>query len=187
MKYRPMALVVSENADPLSIAVAVVAMLGCVLLVGAVYLWILKSTRRAKTSFSGEAQRAISFARIEAERLQSPTIDPTHLLLGLLHVPDKTIQQLIPDEAHDAIRREIQEHVSGGAIVDYRDDLPFSDDASQVLRAAAREARSLNSQQILAEHLLLGILHSRSIAALVLRERGIRLEPLRAQLGGWEE
>jgi ATP-dependent Clp protease ATP-binding subunit ClpA len=172
---------------PEVLAAVIAAVLGCFMLVGAVYLWIAKSTRRARTNFSDEAQRAIGFARVEAERLQSPTIDPTHLLLGLLHVPAATIQRLLPAEGHDSIREEIKEHVAGGAIVSYRDDLPFSDDASHVLVAAAREARGLNSSEILAEHLLLGILHSDSLAALILRERGLRLEPLRAQLGGWQE
>src|SRR5689334_12042907 len=172
---------------PAPLAAAIAALLGCVMLVGAVYLWIVKSTRRARTNFSDEAQKAIGFARVEAEKLQSPEIDPTHLLLGLLHVPASTIQKLLPREGHEAIREEIKEHVAGGAIVSYRDDLPFSDDASRVLRAAAREARGLQSTQILAEHLLLGILHSDSLAALILRERGLRLEPLRAQFGGWQE
>ena len=172
---------------PAPLALGIGALLVCMLAVGAVYLWILKSTRRARTSFSDDAQRAIGFARVEAENLQSPTIDPTHLLLGLLHVPADAIQKLIPVEAHDSIREEIKEHVAGGAIVSYRDDLPFSSDAGQVLVAAAREARGLRSPQILAEHLLLGILHSDSLAALILRERGLRLEPLRAQFGGWQE
>ncbi len=172
---------------PGPLAAVIAALLGCVMLVGAVYLWLVKSTRRARTRFSDEAQKAIGFARVEAEKLQSPTIDPTHLLLGLLHVPEANIQRLLPREGHEAIRDEIKEHVAGGAIVSYRDDLPFSEDATQVLRAAAREARGLQSPQILAEHLLLGILHSDSVAALILRERGLRLEPLRAQLGGWQE
>jgi ATP-dependent Clp protease ATP-binding subunit ClpC len=176
-----------QQLGPAALAAVIAALLGCVMLVGAVYLWILKSTRRARTGFSDEAQKAIGFARVEAEKLQSPTIDPTHLLLGLLHVPGSTIQRLLPREGHESIRDEIKEHVAGGAIVSYRDDLPFSDDASHVLVAAAREARGLRSPQILAEHLLLGILHSDSLAALILRERGLRLEPLRAQLGGWQE
>jgi ATP-dependent Clp protease ATP-binding subunit ClpA len=176
-----------QKLGPGPLAAVIAALLGCFILVGAVYLWIVKSTRRARTNFSDEAQKAIGFARVEAEQLQSPTIDPTHLLLGLMHVPATTIQRLLPKEQHDSIRDEIKEHVAGGAIVSYRDDLPFSDDASHVLVAAAREARGLRSSQILAEHLLLGILHSDSLAALVLRERGLRLEPLRAQLGGWQE
>lgn len=171
---------------PEALAAVICALLGCFMLVGAVYLWIVKSTRRARTSFSDEAQKAIGFARLEAEKLQSPTIDPTHLLLGLLHVPANTIEKFLPKEGHESIREEIKDHVAGGAIVDYRDDLPFSDDATHVLVAAAREARGLNSSQILAEHLLLGILHSDSLAALILRERGLRLDPLRAQLGGWQ-
>lgn len=171
---------------PEALAAVICALLGCFMLVGAVYLWIVKSTRRARTNFSDEAQKAIGFARVEAEKLQSPTIDPTHLLLGLLHVPASTIQRLLPKESHESIREEIQDHVSGGAIVSYRDDLPFSPDATHVLVAAAREARGLNSSQILVEHLLLGLLHSDSAAGLILRERGLRLEPLRAQLGGWQ-
>ncbi len=172
---------------PEPLAAIIAAMLGCFMLIGAVYLWIFKSTRRARSRFSDEAQKAIGFARVEAEKLQSPTIDPTHLLLGLLHVPGPNIERLLPAEGHDSIREEIKEHVAGGAIVSYRDDLPFSDDASHVLVAAAREARGLHSPQILAEHLLLGLLHSESPAGLILRERGLRLEPLRAQLGGWQE
>ena|ERR1051325_6257708 len=176
-----------QKLGPEALAAVIAAALGCFMLMGAVYLWALKSTRRAQTRFSDEAQKAIGFARIEAEQLQSPTIDPTHLLLGLLHVPANNIRELLPSEGHASIRDEIKEHVAGGAIVSYRDDLPFSDDASHVLVAAAREARGLKSSQILAEHLLLGLLHSDSEAGLILRERGLRLEPLRAQLGGWQE
>lgn len=176
-----------QKLGPGPLAAVIAAFLGCIMLVGAVYLWLAKSMRRARTNFSDEAQKAIGFARVEAEKLQSPTIDPTHLLLGLLHVPALTIQKLLPREGHESIRDEIKEHVAGGAIVSYRDDLPFSDDATRVLRAAAREARGLQSSQILAEHLLLGLLHSDGEAGLILRERGLRLEPLRAQLGGWQE
>lgn len=158
-----------------------------ILLLLAAYIWIWRSTRRRKTRFTSEAQRAIGFARVEAERLQSPTIEPVHLLLGLLHVPEPAIVRHLPLDAHQAIRDEVKDHVGGGAIVDYRDDLPFSDDARRVLVAAAREARGFSSRQIGAEHLLLGLLHSESsLAALILRERGLRLEPLRAAIGGWD-
>jgi ATP-dependent Clp protease ATP-binding subunit ClpA len=164
------------------------AALAAVLLLLFVYLWLLRSTRRRETRFAEEAQRAIAFARVEAERLQSSTIEPVHLLLGLLHGPAPAIVRLLPEDWHQAIRDEIKDHVGGGAIVDYRDDLPFSDDARLALVAAAREARGFSSRQIAAEHLLLGLLHSdTSLAALILRERGLRLEPLRAAIGGWQE
>ncbi len=161
-----------------------------VLLLLAAYVWIWRSTRRrqAQARFTDDAQRAIAFARVEAERLQSSTIEPVHLLLGLLNVPTPLIMRYLPTDAHQAIREEVKDHVAGGAIVDYRDDLPFSDDARHTLVAAAREARSFDSRQIGSEHLLLGLLHSdTSLAALILRERGVRLEPLRAFIGRWQE
>src|ERR1051326_1303932 len=105
-----------QNLGPGPLAAVIAAFLGCFILVGAVYLWIVKSTRRARRNFSDEAQKAIGFARIEAEKMQSAPIDPTHLLLGLLHVPASTIQNLLPKEGHDSIRDEIKEHVAGGAI-----------------------------------------------------------------------
>ena len=147
------------------------------------YFWWRRSIRR-KARFTGEAEQAISFARVEAEKLQSPTIEPTHLLLGLLHVAAPLIAKLLPPDSHSSIREEVQQHVAGGAIVSYRDDLPYSEDAQKALVAAAREARALEAEQIGAEHLLLGLLHSEtSLAALILRERGLRLEPLREELG----
>jgi ATP-dependent Clp protease ATP-binding subunit ClpA len=161
--------------------------LTAVLLLLFAYLWILRSARHREARFTSEAQRAIGFARVEAERLQSPTIEPVHLLLGLLHVPVPAIVRHLPLDSHQAIRDEVNEHVGGGAIVDYRDDLPFSDDARHVLVAAAREARGFSSRQIGAEHLLLGLLHSESsLAALILRKRGLRLDPLRAAIAGWD-
>jgi ATP-dependent Clp protease ATP-binding subunit ClpA len=162
--------------------------LAAVLMLLFAYLWVLRSARRRETRFTEEAQRAIAFARVEAEGLQSPTIEPVHVLLGLLHVPVPAILRLLPFDSHQAIRDEVRDHVGGGAIVDYRDDLPFSEDSRLALVAAAREARGFGSRQIAAEHLLLGLLHSdTSLAALILRERGLRLEPLRAAIGGWQE
>jgi len=166
-------------------ALQLVAAVVAVVLLWLVYFWLRQSGRRGEAKFNNEASRAIGFARVEAEKLQSSTIEPVHLLLGLLHVPIPAIAQLLPPDSHPAIRDEIQQHVGGGAIVDYRDDLPYSDESRLVLVAAAREARGLSAGQIGAEHLLLGLLHSDSVAALVLRERGLRLEPLRAQIGGW--
>src|SRR6185312_42860 len=105
-----------------------------------------------------EAQRAIAFARVEAEALNSSSIEAVHLLLGLLHVPIPSIVSVLPLEEHEPIRQEVRERVGGGALVTYRDDLPYSEDARRVLVAAAREARALDSSEIDAEHLLLGLL-----------------------------
>lgn len=166
-----------------------VAAIAATVLLLAVYLYVwTRRSKRAEPKFTSDAERAIAFARVEAQSLESAAIDSTHFLLGLLHIPLAAITRFIPLEWHDSIRQEIRDHVSGGAIVSYRDDLPFTDDARLVLVAAAREAKGLSSPQIGAEHLLLGLLHSeKSLAALILRERGLRLEALRAAFGGWQE
>ena len=171
--------------DPLLRLAGVVAATVLLLIV---YLWIRRSMVRREPKFTPEAERAIAFARVEAQNLESSDIEPVHLLLGLLHLPVPAITRFIPLEWHDSIRSEVRDHVSGGAIVSYRDDLPFSDDARLALVYAAREAKGLSSPNIGAEHLLLGLLHSdKSLAALILRERGLRLEGLRAAYGGWQE
>ena len=100
------------------VTVADLVALTAVLLLLFAYLWILRSARRRETRFSSGAQHAIAFARVEAERLQSPTIEPVHLLLGLLHVPVPAILKLLPPDSHQAIRDEVKDHVGGGAIVD---------------------------------------------------------------------
>ncbi|MGE0406934.1 MAG: Clp protease N-terminal domain-containing protein [Candidatus Korobacteraceae bacterium] len=156
---------------------------GIIILLGLVYFSIRRGLRRRAPHFSSEAQRAIGFARVEAELLNSSSIAPVHLLLGLLHVPIPSIVSVLPLEEHNPIRQEVRERVGGAALVTYRDDLPYTDEARQVLVAAAREARALESPAIAAEHLLLGLLHAEaSVAALILRERGLRLETLRQRL-----
>ncbi|HVZ61215.1 MAG TPA: Clp protease N-terminal domain-containing protein [Terriglobales bacterium] len=154
-----------------------------IIALGIVYFSMRRKLKRSELRFSAEAQRAIGFARVEAERLRSSSIEASHVLLGLMHVPDPAILEVLPLESHEPIRKEIIDHSGGAALVSYRDDLPFSDEARQVLVSAAREARALGAAEINAEHLLLGVLHAESsVGALVLRERGLRLNTLREQL-----
>ena len=159
-----------------------------IIVLGALYLSMRPWLRRRAPEFSEDAQRAIGFARVEAEQLKSTSIEPGHLLLGLLHIPDPTLALLIPLQDHDSIRQEVRDRIEGAALVTYRDDLPFSDEARQALVAAAREARGFSSPVITSKHLLLGLLHAdTSVAALVLRERGLRLESVREQVAGWPQ
>ena len=172
------------NSDILRLGAAIVAVL---LLLG-IYLWIRRPWSPRQPKFTTEASRAIAFARVEAGRLGSSTIEPIHILLGLLHVPLPQLMQFLPLEEHEPIRQEIREHVTAGEELAKNQDIPFGEESSHVLVAAAREANGLSSRQIGAEHLLLGLLHSEtSLAALMLRERGLRLEAVRARLGGWQE
>jgi len=165
-----------------------VAAIVAVLLLLGIYLWIRRPWQARQPKFTTEASRAIAFARVEAGRLGSHAIEPTHILLGLLHVPLPELLQFVPLDEHEPIRQEIQEHVSAEQELAKNEDIPFSEESSHVLVAAAREAKGLSAEQIGAEHLLLGLLHSEtSLAARILRERELRLEAVRARLGGWQE
>ncbi len=165
------------------LAAAIVAV-GLLLLM---YIWIRRFGRDRGTRFTPEAQRAIGFARLEAGRLGSPQIESIHVLLGLLHVQAPPVNRLLSSETRDSIRQEVGDHLTPGQEIPQDRDLPYSEEARAVLVAAAREAGGLSAPKIGAEHLLLGLLHSEtSLAALILRERGVRLETLRAELGGWQ-
>ena len=63
-------------------------------------------------------------------------------------------------------------------------DLPFSDESKRALNAAAEESERLSHKHIGTEHMLLGLLREeRSVAAEILRERGLRLSMIREELG----
>src|SRR5262245_42142355 len=64
----------------------------------------------------------------------------------------------------------------------------FTDRARKVLRQrAAREARRLNHQYVGPEHILAGIVAERfSVAARILKSRGVNLERIRAEIWDWE-
>src|SRR5574340_1568576 len=164
------------------------AAIAAVVLLLLVYLAIRRPWGKRGHRFTEEARRAISFACVEAARLGSREIEPIHLLLGLLHVESPAVTRFLPPEAWVSIREEVGEHLNPGPEISRNPDLPYSETGRAVLVAAAREASGLSAAQIGPEHLLLGLLHSEtSLAALILRERGLRLEGLRARLGGWEE
>jgi ATP-dependent Clp protease ATP-binding subunit ClpC len=164
------------------------AAMAAVVLLLLVYLAIRRPWGKRGRRFTEETRRAISFACVEAARLGSPEIAPIHLLLGLLHVESPAVTCFLPPETWTSIREEVREHLNPGPEISGSQDLPYSATARSVLVAAAREASGLSATQIAPEHLLLGLLHSEtSLAALILRERGLRLEGLRARLGGWQE
>ena len=61
-------------------------------------------------------------------------------------------------------------------------DLPYTSRAKKVLELAMSEARELNHSYVGTEHLLLGLLREeKGIAAQVLTDAGVNLEPARAE------
>ncbi len=136
--------------------------------------------------YTEKARRVIFFARYEASQFGSPYIETEHLLLGLIREDKNLTNRFFPkaNASIDSIRKEIEGRTSVREKVSTSVDLPFSDESKRALNAAAEESERLSHKHIGTEHMLLGLLREeRSVAAEILRERGLRISMIREELG----
>ncbi len=136
--------------------------------------------------YTEKARRVIFFARYEASQFGSPYIETEHLLLGLIR-EDRNLTNRFFSKANvtiDNIRKEIEGRTIVREKVSTSVDLPFSEESKRVLNTAAEESERLAHKHIGTEHLLLGLLREeKSVAALILRERGLHPRMIREELG----
>jgi len=136
--------------------------------------------------YTEKARRVIFFARYEASQFGSPFIETEHLLLGLLREDKNLASRFFPKAGAsiDSIRKEIEGRTVIREKVSTSVDLPFSDECKRSLNAAADESERLSHKHIGTEHMLLGLLREeKSVAAEILRERGLRLSAIREEMG----
>ncbi len=135
--------------------------------------------------YTEKARRVIFFARYEASQFGSPLIETEHLLLGLIREDKNLTQRFLPkaNSSIESIRKEIEGRTVIREKVSTSVDLPFSDECKRVLNAAVEESDRLGHKHIGTEHMLMGLLREeRSVAAEILRERGLRLGAVREEL-----
>jgi ATP-dependent Clp protease ATP-binding subunit ClpC len=152
---------------------------------------------RAFDPYTGQARRAIQFARLEACRFSTKTIETEHLLLGLLHQHQHLSDRIHRLNAHASrtesrnsaiaalseIRKEIELRKLTGPKTPPSVDLGLSEECKRAMAFAAEEAREMRHQHIGNEHLLVGLLREeKCLAAELLRARGIDLEEARKDL-----
>jgi ATP-dependent Clp protease ATP-binding subunit ClpC len=135
--------------------------------------------------YTEKARRVIFFARYEASQFGSPNIETEHLLLGLIR-EDKNLTNRFFPKANSSIQ-DIRKEIEGRTIVRNKVstsvDLPFSEESKRVLNSAAEESERLMHKYIGTEHILLGLLREdKSIAAIILREHGVRPGMIREEL-----
>ena len=121
-----------------------------------------------RNDFSQKITEILSLSKEEATRLRSRTINPEHLLLGIIRMEKCSAVEILCGMEVDVmeIKQRIEERVSDAVT----SELPFSDDVemsmstARILRFATLEARSrkVNADS---EHLLLGILRERNNVA----------------------
>ena len=135
--------------------------------------------------YTERARRVLFFARYEASQLGSISIETEHLLLGLIR-EGKGLTSRIFSRSHlslENIRKEIEGRTVFREKVSTSVEIPFSTETKRVLQFAAEEADRLLHNYIGTEHLLLGILREeRSVASMVLSEKGMRLNTVREDI-----
>jgi Clp amino terminal domain, pathogenicity island component len=125
--------------------------------------------------FTVRARRAISAAGDEARRLNHDSIEPEHLLLGILGEPDGRAVKVLElcghstDEVLDAVEAKLHpgaQSASGPAA--------FRTPAMRALDLTMAEAVRLGHDYIGTEHILLGLMKARKgLAAETLRDLGL--------------
>jgi hypothetical protein len=135
--------------------------------------------------YTFKARQALFFSRYEAAEAGSATIEPTHLLLGLIHAGQGSHRlferaHLSLEEARTKLADPAIDHerLSSSVLI------PFGEETRQALLHAAEEAERLEHPSIGIAHLLLGILHDeRSVAASIMRDHGMPLRVVRDDIG----
>ena len=139
--------------------------------------------------YTERARRAIFFARYEATRFGSDSVETHHLLLAVLREDRDLARRLLKsDETLDAVRKQLDARFPPGKSVPTPVDLPLSEQSKRALGYAAEEAEQLKHGRIGTRHLLLGLLREESsTAAEVLREQGLSLSKVREEIAHWPE
>ena len=124
--------------------------------------------------YSQRARRALFFTRYEVSALGGKTIEPGHVMLGLLH--DAGILRVLanwkipPAE----LRQLIEPQVKGGTRLPTSVEVGFSAPVERVLKLTVEEADRLLHKHIEPEHLLIALLREDDpVAAARLKEYGM--------------
>jgi ATP-dependent Clp protease ATP-binding subunit ClpC len=144
--------------------------------------------------YTEKARRVIFFARYEVSELGSKSIEPEHLLLGLLREDKALIARFLPaNVSTEMIRDQVEASVSKRERIPTSVEIPLSRMSKRVLKYAQEESETLKHRDVGTEDLLLGLLRQKNsrlhlgskkelVADRVLRENGLELAEVRQQI-----
>ncbi len=131
------------------------------------------------------AQATLLEAQVEAYRFDCSFVEPEHILLALVGLPQTVAGWVLAGEGVtlEAARKKVRSLASRRAPLP-KGLLPsFSAEAEQVLDLASKQALGLGHNYRGTEHLLLALFHVPSGTVLdVLQQFGLELEPIRRLL-----
>ncbi|MDQ2682878.1 MAG: AAA family ATPase, partial [Chloroflexota bacterium] len=129
----------------------------------------------ATTRFTERAQEALISAQNRTQNEKMSQFEPETLLHALLDQPEGIVQQLVLKAQVDlpALTAAADAAVNALPKLQYSAEPAVSNAMRATLETAQREAQQFGDEYVSTEHLLLGILGSKSGAARLLVERGL--------------
>jgi ATP-dependent Clp protease ATP-binding subunit ClpC len=127
----------------------------------------------------------MQLANQEAQRLNHEYIGTEHVLLGIVKAGNSIAASVLKSAnvSLGYLRDAVLSLIKPGPDMVTLGKLPLTPNAKKVIEYAIEEARSLNHNHVGTEHLLLGFLRVEDgVASIVLRERGLTLAGLRAEI-----
>lgn len=131
--------------------------------------------------YDERARLVFHFAREEGAKLGHAMIGPEHLLLGLMREGGTACRVLNEFGAtHEGLRRQVEDMVGRGDGLPRNETAAITPRARRVMELAGSEARSLGSNVIATEHILLGIIREGDgVAYRILQHLAPDLETIR--------
>lgn len=110
--------------------------------------------------FSNKLKKILTYSREEAVRLRNDSIQPEHLMLGIIRDGDNQAYNILHGSLDIQHYKQIlEDNVRNGSASDAAPtEMTVSDETSDILRLSMLEAKLLKSGQIKTEHILLGFL-----------------------------
>jgi hypothetical protein len=137
-------------------------------------------------AFTPEARKSLISAGEEATSLGHDFIGTEHVLLGLLKFAEGPFAMVLSSCGVDgeSVRREIERLVATYPKCGAGRVLPLTPRARKAIQLASRENKRANQKLVNPEHLFLGLLLEGSgVAALALKNLGVRAERIRQAIG----
>jgi ATP-dependent Clp protease ATP-binding subunit ClpC len=135
--------------------------------------------------YTEAAKRVIFYARYEAAQMEAESIEPEHLLLGLLRERRGPTKWIFAERGvtRETIEEAIKSHRGASHPASSSMEMPLSAESKLVLTSAARESEKQDCPSIDPEYILLGILcQADSFLAAVLNELGLSYDELSERL-----
>ena len=128
--------------------------------------------------FTEKAIQAIMIAQEEAKRFRHGYVGTEHILLGILSIPENVAIKALKEMGYSEqqLRNLIEEKMEYGHTGADLGNIPFTQQAKQILNYAWEEARQLGHNYVNVEHLFLALFRDHSgIASKVFNELGVSL------------